>query len=334
MRSNVIQLAQAWQQALSNAITRPEELLQLLELDPGLLNAAQAASQKFTLRVPRSFVARMQKGNLADPLLRQVLPVDAELKTYATYSTDPLGEVTANPLSGVLHKYNGRVLLITTGVCGVNCRYCFRRHFEYTDNNPGSAGWEKALAYIAQDSSIKEVIFSGGDPLIASDKRLAGLARRLEAIPHLTTLRIHTRMPVVLPERITTEFTDWFSTLRLKPVLVIHCNHPQEIDQTVATAMLSLKKAGITLLNQSVLLQGVNDDPATLVGLSERLFEIGVLPYYLHLLDKVQGAAHFEVPKATAKALIQKIMTQLPGYLVPKLVWEKAGATSKLPVWN
>lgn len=332
MQSNLIELSQTWQQALSNAITSPEELLKMLDLDPHLLPAAQKASDSFALRVPRGFVARMQKGNLHDPLLRQVLPIDEELKTYATYGIDPLGETTANPMSGILHKYQGRVLLVITGVCGVNCRYCFRRHFNYTDNNPGSAGWAKAIAYIAQDSSIKEVIFSGGDPLIASDKRLQTLAQQLETIPHVQTLRIHTRMPVILPERITPALVNWLGALRLKTVMVIHCNHANEIDQPVANAMQTLKAAGVTLLNQAVLLKGVNDNPNTLIELSEKLFAIGVLPYYLHLLDKVQGAAHFDVPAEIAKTLIQTITAQLPGYLVPKLVWEKAGAVSKLPV--
>lgn len=329
---HTINHAPSWQQALSNAITEPQELLTALELPPQLLTAAITASKQFSLRVPRGFVARMQKGNINDPLLRQVLPAGTELDTKTEYSTDPLGETAANLMPGLLHKYQGRVLLITTGACGVNCRYCFRRHFAYAENNPGTSGWEKALDYIAADNSIKEVILSGGDPLITSDQRLANLIEKLAAIPHLTTLRIHSRMPVVLPERITAEFIHHFTATRLKPVLVIHCNHAQEIDYSVTQAMRALRTAGVTLLNQSVLLKGVNDSAAALMNLSEKLFTIGVLPYYLHMLDKVTGAAHFEVPIETAKQLLQEITAQLPGYLVPKLVWEKAGAKSKLAV--
>ncbi|CAM4450979.1 MAG: L-lysine 2,3-aminomutase [Legionellaceae bacterium] len=332
MSRNVIQLPQTWQQALSHAIKNPEELIQYLQLDSNIIISAKAASKDFSLRVPYRFIEKMEKGNPHDPLLRQILPIDAELKVNENYSTDPLGEHSANRLSGILHKYKSRVLLIVTSVCGINCRYCFRRHFNYTENNPGTAGWENAVQYIAQDKSIKEVIFSGGDPLVANDKKLAQLAKQINEIPHVTTLRIHTRMPIVLPERITDEFIDWFSNLRLKPIMVIHCNHPKEIDSVLFDAMQRLKKAGVMLFNQSVLLKGVNDNPATLIELSEKLFEIGVLPYYLHLLDKVQGASHFHVSKNKAKNILNVIMTELPGYLIPKLVYEKAGALSKLPV--
>ncbi len=325
-----------WQQALQTAINDPAELLTYLQIEPSLipqlLKQAHLASREFALRVPHSFAQRMQKGDLHDPLLRQVLPISAELECQAGYSYDPLGEQAVNPQAGVLHKYHGRVLLTIASSCAVNCRYCFRRHFPYQENNPGRKGWQAALDYIAGDTSIQEVILSGGDPLLNSDKWLAQLASQLAAIKHVKTLRIHTRLPIVIPQRITAEFIAWFNGSRLKPVLVIHCNHAREIDAEVAEAMQRLHTAGITLLNQSVLLKGVNDCVDVLCELSERLFFINVLPYYLHMLDAVQGAAHFAVDKEKARRIHEKVSQQLPGYLVPKLVMEQAGAKAKLTV--
>jgi len=318
-----------WQHALKLAISDPQELLNILELDIGLLPAAQQAAKLFSLRVPRGFVARIEKGNINDPLLRQILPLGAELEEVEGFVEDPLQEQTSNLMSGLLHKYNARVLLTVTGACGVNCRYCFRRHFPYTENNPGTQGWEQALNYIAADSTIKEIILSGGDPLVAPDTYLANLVQKIATIPHVKTLRIHTRMPIVLPERVTQELLNWFTGSRLKPVMVVHCNHANEIDKAVAQAMLSLHKAGVTLLNQAVLLKTVNDSVDSLVKLSQALFEVSVLPYYLHLLDKTRGTAHFEVDESTAKQLVRGMAQQLPGYLVPKLAREEPGAGAK-----
>jgi EF-P beta-lysylation protein EpmB len=316
---------------LKNLITDPAELLQLLEIDPALLPSAIEAAKLFPLRVPRSFVARMQKGNVRDPLLRQVLPLGLELNDSPGFTRDPLNEKVANPIPGLLHKYHGRVLLTVVGSCAINCRYCFRRSFAYDENNPGTKGWERVVDYIARDSTITEVILSGGDPLVAPDEHLAALSQKLATIPHVKTLRIHSRLPIVSPERVTAELINWFTASRLRPVLVVHCNHPQEIDLEVRAALQKLKQAGITLLNQAVLLREINDSAEVLIELSEALFDMGVLPYYLHLLDKVQGTAHFDVAEERAQKIIGEMMRRLPGYLVPKLVREVAGAPTKLP---
>ncbi len=320
-----------WQTQLAQAVTDPAELIQLLELNTDLIAPAQQAAKLFPLRVPRGYIARMRKGDINDPLLRQVLPLGLEMQQTPGYSDDPLGEQAVNPVPGLLHKYQGRVLLTVVGACGINCRYCFRRHFPYEENNPGTQGWNQALAYIAGDASIHEVILSGGDPLVATDQHLDKLVQKLAAIPHIKTLRVHSRMPIVMPERVTDQMIDWLTGYRLRPVLVVHSSHPHELDHSVLTALLRLKQKGITLLNQSVLLRGVNDNLYTLVGLSEALFEGGVLPYYLHLHDKVRGTAHFDVDEATARALIEGMRLRLPGYLVPKLVREVAGEGAKVP---
>ncbi len=323
---------QDWQTALSNVITDPAELLQELALDASLLPAAQLASQQFPLKVPHSFVARMKKGDPNDPLLRQVLPLQDELKSHASYSVDPLHENEFNPLPGLLHKYHGRVLLTVASVCGVNCRYCFRRHFPYDENNPGRNGWGKVLQYIADDQSISEVIFSGGDPLIAPDRLLKDLVMKIATISHVKTLRIHTRMPIVIPMRITTALIELLTCTHLQPVMVLHCNHPQEIDMTVHNAIQKCRDANITLLNQAVLLKGINDNADVLIELSEKLFSCGILPYYLHLLDRAQNTAHFAVSEFTAQQLLVEIMAKLPGYLVPRVVREVAGASGKTPI--
>jgi EF-P beta-lysylation protein EpmB len=323
-----------WQTALMNAVTEPKELLTLLQLEDELLKPANTAAKLFPLKVPHSFIARMEKKNIHDPLLRQVLPLGAELEQIAGFSADPLQEATFNPVKGLLHKYHGRVLLTYVATCAINCRYCFRREFPYKKNNPGSLGWNEALDYIACDPSINEVILSGGDPLVANDNQLKSLIEKLALIPHVTRLRIHSRMPVVLPERITPEFIAALTATRLKPVMVIHCNHPQEINHDVKLAMQQLTEAGILLLNQSVLLKGVNDQAEILIALSEALFAAGVQPYYLHVLDKVRGTAHFDLNRQTAIELYQAMRQRLPGYLVPKLVSEQPGALSKSLVEN
>lgn len=325
----VSQAKTTWQEALSNLVTDPEELLHLLELDSSLLASARAATRLFPLKVPRGFVERMQKGNLNDPLLKQVLPLGAELVAVEGYEQDPLQELSANPVPGLLHKYASRVLVTITSACAVHCRYCFRRYFPYTENNPGTRGWEQIMDYIQQDASINEVILSGGDPLAVSDKMLAAFVEQLTLIPHVKTLRFHTRLPVVLPERITPHFVEWLASLPFNLVMVIHANHPQEINADVQHALSLLKKTNVCLLNQSVLLKGINDNAEALIQLSTILFNSGVLPYYLHVLDKIQGAAHFDVEFIRASELHHAIAKSLPGYLVPKLVREEPGYVSK-----
>jgi EF-P beta-lysylation protein EpmB len=327
--TSAIRQTPAWQQELACAISDPAELLAALHLDPAWLPAAQGAAQLFPLRVPRGFVARMRRGDPRDPLLRQVLPLAEEHLAAPGFSTDPVGDLAAMASPGVLHKYQGRVLLTATGACAVHCRYCFRRHFPYTESSAGTDHWQAALDYLAQEPSLREVILSGGDPLTLSERRLAEFIRAAAGIAHLERLRIHTRLPVVLPERITPELVHTLSSTRLSTVVVIHANHANEIDDAVIDALAPMRAAGVTLLNQSVLLRDVNDSAGALVALSETLFAAGVLPYYLHLLDRVQGAAHFEVPEDEARALMQQLTSRLPGYLVPRLVREIAGAPAK-----
>lgn len=319
---------QPWQEAMSNLITDPAELLQLLQLDPALLPAAVAAARLFPLRVPRGFAARMEKNNLNDPLLKQVLPLGAELLATPGFTKDPLGEEPVNVLPGLLHKYKDRVLLTPTSACAVNCRYCFRRTFPYEDNNPGRIGWAKIVDYIEQDPNIHEVILSGGDPLALNDHSLTQFSELLQRVKHVTRLRIHTRLPVVLPERITDSFIDWTRSLPQQLVMVLHVNHPNELHSDVIAAVQRLKPT-TTLLSQSVILKGVNDNVETLVQLCETLFEAGILPYYLHVLDKVEGTAHFDIELSTAKKLHEGLQQSLAGYLVPRLVREDAGKLSK-----
>lgn len=320
---------QIWQEALSDLLTDPKELLELLELDPNLLGAATAAAQAFPLKVPRGFIKRIQKGNLHDPLLKQILPIGVELNVTPGYLTDPLLEKKVNPVPGLLHKYYGRVLITLTAACAIHCRYCFRRHFPYEANNPGTSGWEKIYRYIKENKSISEVILSGGDPLAVNDKLLKMFCNNLTEIAHVTRLRIHTRLPVVIPERITLELINWMKELPLNVVIVVHINHPNEINDEVKQAIHQLRTAGILVLNQTVLLRGVNDDAHLLITLSETLFSVGVLPYYLHVLDKVQGAAHFDITLEKALELHSEMSKSLPGYLVPRLACEEAGEPSK-----
>ncbi|WP_152450860.1 EF-P beta-lysylation protein EpmB [Microbulbifer sp. THAF38] len=324
--------ARRWQDELSDLVTAPEELIELLQLDPEQLPWAQQASDKFALRVPRPFIRRMRLADPNDPLLLQVLPGAAELEVVAGFSADPLQEAEANPLPGVVHKYHGRLLFITAGQCAVNCRYCFRREFPYGDNHLNRKQWSAALEYVRARSELREVILSGGDPLVLNDRQLGWLAGELAQIPHLNKLRIHSRVPIVAPSRITDEMLSWFAQSRLKPVLVLHCNHANEIDAEVRAGLARLRNAGVILLNQAVLLRGVNDKCETLESLSETLFDAGVLPYYLHQLDRVNGAAHFEVSDSAAVEIIEQMRRRLPGYLVPKLVREIPGVASKSPI--
>jgi EF-P beta-lysylation protein EpmB len=319
-----------WQAEMASAITTPEALVAELGLDPALIPAALAAGSIFRLRVPHSYVSRIRRGDPNDPLLRQILPIGAELEETAQYTSDPLGEHAALRAPGLLQKYHGRALLITTSACAVHCRYCFRREFPYAEQTSDSPRWSEALQEIAADESIEEVILSGGDPLSLSDSRLAGLTDAIQRIPHVRRLRVHTRQPVVLPSRVDTGLTQWLNNLRLPVVFVLHINHPREIDTDVRTACTQLRDSGVTLLNQTVLLRGVNDDVDVLAELSRLLFDTGVLPYYLHLLDRVRGAGHFDVPEESARRIAGLLAARLPGYLVPRLAREVHGAPAKL----
>lgn len=319
-----------WQQLWREAIRDPRELLDLVGL-PGLASRVSAsAAGQFPLRVPRGFVARMRPGDPQDPLLRQVLPVDDEDRVVPGFGLDAVGDRAARGGTGVIHKYQGRALLVATGSCAVHCRYCFRRHFPYGEETAAANQWREALDYLAADASISEVLLSGGDPLSLSTPKLAEFTDALAAFPHVRRLRLHTRLPVVLPERVDAELLDWLAGLPQQVVVVIHANHGNEIDAGVGAALAGLHRAGATLLNQAVLLRGVNDSVEALAGLSERLFEAGVLPYYLHQLDRVAGSAHFEVPEDRSRQLHAALAARLPGYLVPRLVREVAGAAAKL----
>jgi EF-P beta-lysylation protein EpmB len=313
-------------------VTDPRELLDRLGLIHEAARLLPSGDTGFPLRVPEGFLSRMRHGDVNDPLLRQVLPGAAELRDAPGFGADAVGDRAASRAPGVIHKYRGRVLLIATGACAVNCRYCFRRHFPYGEELAARDRWRAALAYIAGHSDIEEVILSGGDPLALTTARLTELTDALANIPHVRHLRIHTRLPVVLPERVDDELLGWLGRLPWPTALVIHANHGNEIDDSVRDALRALRAAGVTLLNQSVLLRGVNDDAETLAELSRRLYEAGVLPYYLHLLDRVRGTAHFEVAEDRARQLHKQLLASLPGYLVPRLVREIAGESSKTPV--
>ncbi len=320
-----------WRAQLRDAVRSGGELLDMLAIDPRAAGYSDVAAGQFPVRVPMAYVQRMRPGDPRDPLLLQVLAGGAELQQVAGYGPDPVGETgDANPLPGVIRKYRGRALLIVSGGCAIHCRYCFRRHFPYADNRNGRRDWQRAVDLLAADDSLSEIILSGGDPLVLDDGQLSELVDLLAAVPHVRRLRIHTRLPVVIPDRVTGPLLAAIRRDRLQTLVVIHANHPNEIDGEVAGAMAALREAGIALLNQSVLLAGVNDSAATLAALSEKLFDAGVLPYYLHLLDKVQGAAHFAVGEERGRRLLGQVAAALPGYLVPRLVRETAGARAKI----
>lgn len=321
-----------WQSELSQIIRSVDELLEFTGNKPDNIDELNTINSDFPLRVPRPYASRIQRGNPYDPLLRQVLPIALENLSVPGYVSDPLGEANSNTMSGVIHKYHGRVLFILAGSCAINCRYCFRRSFPYQANQNSSAEWDLALDYIRQHNDISEVILSGGEPLIHSDDRLRQLVNSIADIPHVKRLRVHTRLPIVIPQRVTDGMLDWLTRSRLQSILVLHTNHAAEIDEGVFSALQKIKSCGVTLLNQSVLLKGVNDDVDTLRQLSERLFEAGAMPYYLHLLDKIEGAAHFDVATPRAQQLVGQLCAILPGYLVPKLVRECAGEPAKTPI--
>ncbi|MBJ8503638.1 EF-P beta-lysylation protein EpmB [Acinetobacter seifertii] len=332
---NYLYQEQNWQSQLSDLITDPSELLSLLELSSDqLLSGAILASEKFKLRVPRAFVGKMNAKNPLDPLLLQVLPHHLELEEHPEFVTDPLGEEAANQLPGVLHKYKSRFLLTLTGACAVHCRYCFRRHFPYQENLPKNDDWLNIKNYIEANPDINEVILSGGDPLTLSNRKLALWLERLSSLKQVKILRIHSRVPIVIPNRIDEQLISLLKNSRLRIILVVHSNHASELDDFTCSKLLQLSDEHITVLNQAVLLKGVNDSAETLVDLSYRLFEARVMPYYLHVLDKVKGAQHFDLIPSEIDAIYQDVLASLPGYLVPKLVREIAGEKNKTPLFG
>ena len=326
---SIIKAMPKWQQEYKRSFTNIEQLCQTLELNINQLSISEKANKQFMLRAPQSYVERMQKSNPKDPLLLQILPTSNEDKNELGFSKDPVGDLLSIKTPGLLQKYKGRALLLVTSLCAIHCRYCFRRHFPYSSQNPRNNQWSLALEELQKDKSISEVILSGGDPLVLNDLELTNLIKQLEKIKHIKRLRIHTRLPVVIPNRITNELLTWIHNSRLRIIMVLHINHAQEINNELCQKLLKLNNINCTLLNQSVLLRDINDNTASLTDLSEALFNAGVLPYYLHLLDKVDGAAHFDVKEETAIDLMQEVSRQLPGYLVPKLVKEVSGKKAK-----
>lgn len=322
----------SWKLALREAVRDPFELCRLLELPAELAEEARRSAGDFPLFVTRSFLGRMQPGDPDDPLLRQVLPRGEEAIPLQGFVADPVDDAGAEIAPGLLHKYASRALLVTTGACAVHCRYCFRRHYAYSDVPRSLDDWQPALAAIAADPTIDEVILSGGDPLTIVDETLAELAERLAEIESLKRLRIHTRLPIVLPARVDAALLSWLTGARLTPWMVIHANHAAELDDEVAAALGRLAQAGVPLLNQAVLLRGVNDSLEALEALCRRLIDLRVAPYYLHQLDRVAGAAHFEVAQPRGQELIEQLRARLPGYGVPRFVRETPGAASKSPL--
>lgn len=332
---NYLYQEQNWQSQLSDLITDPLELLEILEISKAqLLSGAILASGQFKLRVPRAFVRKMEVGNPLDPLLLQVLPHHLEMEEHEGFVTDPLDEEQANQIPGVLHKYKSRFLLTLTGACAVHCRYCFRRHFPYQENLPKNEDWLNIKGYLEAHPEINEVILSGGDPLTLSNRKLATWIERLESLSQIKILRIHSRVPIVIPERIDEELVSLLKNSRLRVILVVHSNHPAELDNLTCAKLSHLAKQNILVLNQAVLLKGVNDSAQTLVNLSQRLFEAQILPYYLHVLDKVKGAHHFDLGAEKIDQIYKDVLASLPGYLVPKLVREVAGENNKTPLFG
>ncbi|PCH93777.1 MAG: EF-P beta-lysylation protein EpmB [Gammaproteobacteria bacterium] len=321
----------SWQKDLRQVITDPQKLLTLLDINPEHYLQHFKAKQLFPMRVPLPFIQRMKMGDINDPLLKQVMPLSSEFVVTDGFVTDPLQE-HETVAEGLLHKYKNRVLMIVKAGCAINCRYCFRRHFPYQENSPNKQRWQQALTYITDHKEISEVIFSGGDPLMASDEHLTLLVREVEKIGHVRRLRIHTRLPVVIPNRITSDLVNLLSQSRLKATMVLHINHSNEIDDDFTQALELLHKARIPLFNQSVLLKGINDNAQTLVELSEKMYDVGIIPYYLHLFDPVQGAAHFNVDEKAAVGIVKQMLADLPGFLMPKLVREIAGEANKTPI--
>lgn len=318
-----------WHRSLAQAVRDPDELVNLLELPDAYREAARRAAEAFPLLVPRSFLARMRSGDPRDPLLLQVCPLREELAETPGFVADALDEASAKRVAGLLQKYPGRALLMAAGACAVHCRYCFRREYPYGEEPRTLHDWEPAFAEIAADETLREIILSGGDPLMLTDARLEKLCRRLDAIPHLTRLRLHTRLPIVLPDRVTDDLLELLRSRQLTPIVVVHANHPREIVDDCAEALQRLVRAGLTVLNQAVLLRGINDTADAQTDLCKRLIDLGVIPYYLHQLDRVRGAAHFEVREDQGRAIVGELRQWLPGYAVPQYVREVPGETHK-----
>jgi EF-P beta-lysylation protein EpmB len=329
-------VGQPWQRDLSRAIRTSAELFKRLELQPEQVagGLADEELQGFPVLVPESFLARMRPGDPSDPLLLQVLPRQEERETVDGFVTDAVGDLQARRAPGILQKYHGRVLMIAAGACAVHCRYCFRRDYPYSAEPHRLDDWELSLRAIEGDGDVQEVILSGGDPLMLNDQRLEQLCRRIEQIPQIERVRIHTRLPIVLPSRVTESLTGLLTGLRPQVVMVVHANHPAEIQGDCRDALRRLVAAGLPVLNQAVLLRGVNDSLSALEGLSRSLINVGVMPYYLHQLDRVAGTAHFEVSEELGRRLITELQARLPGYAVPKYVREIAGDTGKTPVFS
>jgi L-lysine 2,3-aminomutase len=319
---------ESWQLALKNLITDPLELCELLQLQPDQLGISEGATKQFALKVPRSFAARMEIGNPEDPLLLQVLNRKQELLEVPGFVSDPLAEETANPLPGLIHKYKNRALLTVSGACAIHCRYCFRRHFDYDANNPGSAGWLPVLRYLQEHPEIDEIIYSGGDPLSAPDRQLHKLTEQLKKIPSIKRLRVHTRLPVVIPQRITNECLSWLG-LYPNPLLVLHINHANEIDAGLEKSVSQLRSAGVIVLNQAVFLKGINDSLQAQLKLHRSCFDAGILPYYLHLLDPVKGASHFHAEEPYLLEIYEQMRARLSGYMLPSLTREIPGDFAK-----
>lgn len=329
--SSPLRQLSSWQNDLAQAISDPAELLEALQLPKSWLKERVDTQANFPLRVTQHYLSLIQAGDPHDPLLLQVLPQQQELIPQPGFTTDPVADSVATSGNGLLHKYAGRALLISTGACAIHCRYCFRRHYPYGEDNM-LRHWESLLAQLSEQTDIDEVILSGGDPLTLSDHRLAPLIEQIAELPHIQRLRLHSRVPLVLPNRITPALCQMLENTRLHVSMVLHCNHPQELAEPLDVALMQLRKSGVTLLNQSVLLRGVNDQVTTLKALSEKLFAYGILPYYLHLLDPVSGAAHFNVPTETAKAIEEELRSALPGYLLPRWVRDVPGHAAKTPL--
>ncbi|MEQ9412038.1 MAG: EF-P beta-lysylation protein EpmB [Fuerstiella sp.] len=326
--------AMSWQRQLAAAIRDPRALLARLGLSAADVPEAgvEAGLPAFPLLAPLSFVRRMQPGNPADPLLRQVLPTSRESEARPGFVPDPVGDAAARSAPGLLHKYHGRALLITTGACAVHCRYCFRREYPYQHDPRRIEDWEPALAALARDQTITEVILSGGDPLMLTDDRLEQLLHRLDVIDHVERLRIHTRLPIVLPARITDRLLSLLLSLRCQPMVVVHANHGNEIAADCRQALQRMVRQGLPVLNQAVLLNHINDTTEAMEELCRRLINIGVIPYYLHQLDRVTGVGHFETTDATGRRIVEELARRLPGYAVPRFVREVPGATGKTPI--
>jgi L-lysine 2,3-aminomutase len=322
----------SWQGAMKNAIRDSNLLCKALQIAPSEMRLSPDGESQFPVFVPLEFLSRMQPGNPKDPLLLQVLPRAQESITNPFFNKDPVGDSNAERVPGLLHKYHGRVLLIVSGACAIHCRYCFRRHYPYGSAPKQFEHWLPALEYIQKDESIHEVILSGGDPLTVSDHSLARMSEMLNDIPHVRRLRIHTRLPVVIPQRVNDSLCEWLEQSRHSVWIVLHINHANEIDNEMVLAIERLKGAGCTLLNQSVLLKEVNDNLSAMQALCEKLIDCGVVPYYLHQLDRVSGAGHFEVAPATGLSIMDELSKLLPGFAVPKYVQEICGADSKTSV--